>query len=314
MYIQSMKKKKKLIPFRLGLCCQFTDEPIKFRCTTVKYLLRLKKEGRNFLEYLSRIILDNLEALEKTIIFCRDNQIGCFRINSQFLPLFTYPSLKYEIDKLPQGAVIFERFAECKEKAAKQNIRLTFHPDQFVVLNSPREVVRKNSIEELEYHGFVAELLGADTINIHVGGVYGNKNESLERFKENFLLLSDRVKSRLTVENDDHHYTPTDLLFLNKYLKIPIVYDVHHHRCNKDELSIEEASLLCYNTWNREPIFHLSSPLEGWKGKFPYRHHDYINIHDFPLFWFQLSPLTIEIEAKAKELAITKLRQDLLSL
>jgi UV DNA damage endonuclease len=91
---------------------------------------------------------------------------------------------------------------------------------------------------------------------------------------------------------------------------IPLVYDVHHHRCHADGLSVEEATQQAVGTWNREPLFHISSPLAGWDGPQPQRHHDYIELADWPANWDALE-LTVEVEAKAKELAVSRLTQEL---
>jgi len=91
-----------------------------------------------------------------------------------------------------------------------------------------------------------------------------------------------------------------------------LVYDVHHHRCLPDGLSLAEATARARQTWKSEPLFHISSPLEGWDGPKPERHHDYINAADFPKEWLGW-PLTVEVEAKAKELAIARLQRDLMS-
>lgn len=91
---------------------------------------------------------------------------------------------------------------------------------------------------------------------------------------------------------------------------LPLVYDVHHHRCLPDQLTIAEASDAARATWNREPLFHLSSPLSGWGRPRPERHHDYVDPRDFPAAWFGW-PLTVEVEAKAKELAVARLQRAL---
>ena len=91
---------------------------------------------------------------------------------------------------------------------------------------------------------------------------------------------------------------------------VPLVYDAHHHRCLPDGLTVEAVTEAARKTWNREPLFHLSSPIEGWTGPKPERHHDYIDPKDFPSAWFGW-PVTVEIEAKAKELAIARLQADL---
>lgn len=255
---------------------------------------------------LSEICMANAEALQASLQFCANNGIGCFRINSQILPLKTHDDCGYQVCDLPDGDEIIRQFKACGEFASTNDIRTCFHPDQFVVLNSPRPDVADRSIEELEYQSEVAEWVGADVVNIHGGGGYGNKQSALARFARNLERLSDRARSRLTVENDDTTYTPADLLPMCRDEGIPLVYDVHHHRCKQDHLSEEEATEYAIATWDREPMFHISSPIEGWKGPNPKRHHDFIDMKDFPVFWYDLD-LTVEVEAKAKEVAVLKL-------
>jgi len=262
------------------------------------------------LEKLARLCRENAEALQSSLEFCAAHNIGCFRINSQILPLKTHPECGYDMQDLPEGKAIVKLFKQCGQYAREHQIRTCFHPDQFVVLNSPREEVVERSIAELEYQSEVAEWVNADVVNIHGGGAYGDKESALAQFAENFKRLSKRVRSRLTVENDDTTYTPADLLPLCRKIGIPLVYDAHHHRCLPDELSIEEATEQAIQTWDREPMFHISSPLEGWKGPKPHRHHDFINVRDFPDCW-EDRELTVEVEAKAKEQAVLKLMQSL---
>jgi UV DNA damage endonuclease len=119
------------------------------------------------------------------------------------------------------------------------------------------------------------------------------------------------VRSRLTLENDDRVYAPNDLMPVCRDMDIPLVYDVHHHRCLPDGSSVEATSELALGTWNREPLFHLSSPKNGWESGNPRNHHDYIDADDFPSCWTNLD-ITVEVEAKAKELAVLKLKQDLI--
>ena len=293
---------------RLGLCCLFRDQPIRFVTTTATSIGKMKRPDA--LAKLSRLCMENADALLAALHFCSDNGIGCFRVNSQILPIKTHPTCGYEIDDLPECDEIVRRFKECGQFIKKHKLRTCFHPDQFVVMNSPRPDVVEKSVQELEYQAEVAEWIGADVINIHGGGAYGDKPKALADFARNLDRLSSRVRSRLTVENDDKTYTPNDLLPICKATGIPLVYDVHHHRCNPDELSFEQATKKAQATWNREPMFHLSSPIEGWDGPKPERHHDFIDVNDFPKCWNKLD-LTVEVEAKAKELAVLRLRTDL---
>ena len=293
---------------RLGLCCMFRDEPIKFRTTTATANQKLSRSEA--LKKLSALCLSNADALLAALQFSDEHGIGCFRINSQILPLKTHPQCGYEVADLPDGDEIVNRFTGCGLFARQHGIRTCFHPDQFVVLNSPKPEVVASSIKELEYQCEVAEWVGADVVNIHGGGAYGDKPSALAEFVRNLKRLSRRTRKLLTVENDDKTYMPADLLPLCQKTGIPLVYDVHHHRCHQDALTIEEATEQALTTWNRQPLFHISSPLNGWAGPKPERHHDFIDIRDFPECWRDLS-VTVEVEAKAKELAVLKLKRQL---
>jgi len=293
---------------RLGLCCTFRDEPIKFVNTTATAVAKLPRAEA--LAKISRLCLANADALLASLRYCKAHGIGAFRINSQILPLKTHPSLGYDIAELPHGDVITSRFRLCGSYAASNELRLSFHPDQFVVLNSLRPEVVEASLHELEYQAEVAEWVGADVVNIHGGGAFGDKAKALDDFARNMERLSQRVRSRLTVENDDKIYTPSDLLPLCRATGIPLVYDVHHHRCLPDGLSVGEATDAAFATWTREPMTHISSPIESWSGPKPERHHDFIDIGDFPAEW-RGRTMTVEVEAKAKEAAVRKLRADL---
>lgn len=293
---------------RLGLCCTFAEQPIKFRTTTAAALKRLRPAERR--EKLGGLCRANAEALRWALEYCAAHGIGCFRVNSQILPVRTHPEVGYALDDLPDGAAIIAAFRACGEYAVAQNLRTSFHPDQFVVLSSPREAVVMSSLAEIEYQAEVAEWIGADVINVHGGGGYGDKPAALARLRRNLDRLSDRARSRLTLENDDIVYTPSDLLPVCREARLPLVYDVHHHRCLPDTLGETQAAQAAAETWNREPLFHVSSPLEGWRGPNPRRHRDFIDLRDFPADW-QRMDLTVEVEAKAKERAVAKLKQAL---
>lgn len=293
---------------RFGLCCIFREQPIKFRTTTVT---AISKMNRNDAEIkLSALCSTNADSLMEAINFCIGNKIGCFRVTSRILPIKTHDIHGYNLIDLPNGEAILEKFRDCGKFAAKNNIRLCFHPDQFVVLNSQKPEVVENSLKEFEYQAEVAEWIGADVVNIHAGGVFGSKSTALAEFAKNINRLSDRARTRLTVENDDKNYHVSDLLPICRSEGIGLVYDGHHHRCNQDELSIEEATTEAISTWNREPLFHISSPIGGWEGKNPQQHHDFIDVCDFPDCWKDLD-LTVEVEAKAKEVAILQLMESL---
>ena len=293
---------------RWGLCCIFRDAPIKFRRTTAKYSAKLSTDER--MRHLSDICRHNANSLLEALQFCRRNGMNAFRINSQILPLKTHPQLGYEIEDLPQSTDIVNAFKKCKTYCRQHNLRTSFHPDQFILLSSPNPEITRRSIADLRYQAEVAEWVGADVINIHAGGAYGNKNEALKRLVRQIRSLPRYVRRRLTLENDDRLYTPSDLLPVCKKLKIPLVYDLHHHRCLPDGRNVEDTTQQALKTWNREPLFHISSPLCSWQDGNPRNHHDFIDSEDFPESWLNLD-ITVEVEAKAKELAVIKLMRDI---
>src|ERR1700730_6629361 len=118
---------------RLGLCYTFRDQPIRFVTTTAAAIGKMRRPDA--VAKLSRLCLANADALLASLRFCAENEIGCFRINSQILPIKTHHDCGYSIDDLPERDEIIRRFKECGQFARKHDLRTCFHPDQFVVLN-----------------------------------------------------------------------------------------------------------------------------------------------------------------------------------
>jgi len=295
---------------RLGLCCLFKEAPIRFRAATAKVL---KQYGRGeVLARLSALCLENSGSLVAALDEVQRLGFGAFRVCSPLFPLYTHPEVGYRLDDLPQAAEIVATLAQVKARKSQYRLRLSFHPDQFTLLSSPRPEVTAASLEELDYQALLAEQIDADVINIHAGGVYGDKASALSRLEEQIVALPEPVRSRLTLENDDVSYRVADLLPICEKLSIPLVYDVHHHRCNPDGLTVAEATDACLQSWrrvDREPYLHLSSPKQGWQGK-PRPHADFIDVEDFPGEWLDLDA-TLDIEAKAKEVAVKQLMTEL---
>lgn len=290
---------------RLGLCCLFVRAPIRFRTTTAAALLRMPRKSA--LLKLSGLIRHNAESLAAAVQYCAANGIGAFRVNSGILPVKTHPRAGYTLAQLPEAEALLAGLEAAGRLAKHNGIRLSLHPDQFVLLGSEDEAITRSSLDELESQAELAEIIGADVVNIHAGGGYGDKAAALSRLVRRLDMLSGRARSRLTIENDDRVFTPSDLIPFCKCAGIPFVYDVHHHRCLPDGLTIEQAATMAVSTWNREPVFHISSPRNGWNGPHPERHHDYISARDVPRSCPRLR-ITLDVEAKAKELAVKRLR------
>ncbi len=290
---------------RLGLCCTFAKEPVHFRRTTARRVAGLALPARR--EFLREIAADNARALFRAIEWCIAHRVGAFRINSEILPLATHPRVGYRLDDLERSGEIRRTFVDAGKKARAAGMRLSFHPDQFVVPGSLHDGVVHSSLAELEHQASLAELVGAEVITLHGGGAQGGKMAALERLRRNLALLSPRARGRIALENDDRVYTVHDLLPLCLAEGIPLVYDVHHHRCHPDGLSVEEATEACARTWRgREPWAHISSPLGGWRGPDSRRHADFIRPCDVPASWVGRR-MTVDVEAKAKELAVLRL-------
>jgi UV DNA damage endonuclease len=292
-------------PLQLGLCCTFVREPIHFRATTAAYVKRLSPKKRT--AFLRDLVLDNARALVDAIEWCRAHRVAAFRVVSQLLPLYTHPKLGYTLEQIDPAGAILNLLADARKRARCGRVRLSFHPDQFVVPGSVREDVVDRSLVELEYQACVAEWIGAEQITLHGGGAQGGKSAALARLKRNLDRLSRPARERIALENDDRVYTVEDLLPIVRELGAPLVYDVHHHRCNPDHLTVEDATEGAANTWgSRTAWTHLSSPRGGWRAREPRIHADFIDPRDVPSCWLGQN-MTVDVEAKAKELAVLRL-------
>jgi UV DNA damage endonuclease len=292
---------------RWGLCCQFLDAPIRFRQATHRYVSALDASARR--AYLSSIARANAIALAHAVERCHELGIGAFRITSQILPLATHPASGYTLDALDQADVIRGAMRAAGELARLRDVRLSFHPDQFIVLNSEHEHVVRMSLAELELQTEVADLIGADVLCLHGGGAAGGIPAALERLERGIDRLSPRARARIALENDDRTFAVHDLLPLCRRSGVPLTYDAHHHRCHPDGLSVECATSLAAETWaGREQWTHLSSPRDGYAPPAnPRPHADYVNPADFPEAWIGRS-MTIDVEAKAKERAVLAIK------
>lgn len=294
---------------RLGLCCTFLEQPIRFRRTTARYLSGLTPPDR--FDFLRTLLRDNAEALRKAFLFCAEQGIGAFRLSSQIFPVYTHPEMGYRIEELDPEGDIRSAYVEAGALGRAHGLRLSLHPDPFIVLGSPTEAVVRKSVEDIEYHAEVAALVGAEQLTIHGGGGQGGKEASLARLRHNLDRLRPATRALLVLENDDRLYTVADLLPLSRSEEIPLVYDLHHHRCNPDGLGEDEAAEACFATWGaREPWAHVSSPRGGWDVPNPRLHADFVDPADFPRAWVARE-LTVDVEAKAKELAVLRLAEAL---
>lgn len=290
-------------------CINMTLSEQKPKVTTNRSMIKKTFIAKG-LDYASELALENCKDLLKILVWNNNNNIKVFRLSSDIFPWAS----EYEIEDLKDYTKIKETLKRCGDYAKDKNIRITSHPGPFNVLVSPREHVVNNTIKDLEIHGKVFDLLGLsrtpyNKLNIHCNGVYGDKKAAMDRFCDNFNRLSESVKSRLTVENDDKAsmYSVKDLMYIHNKIGIPIVFDYHHHKFNTGGLSEQEALELALSTWapDIKPIVHYSESkqLHESNDKLkPQAHSDYIN--ELPNLYG--NDADVMVEAKAKELSILK--------
>ncbi len=209
------------------------------------------------IQYASQVGLANAKGLLKILQWNVEHGVKVFRVTSDLLPWAS----EYSLESLPDFPEICAVLAE----AGKQPVRVSTHPGPFNKLAGSGATLT-NTIKDLEIHAQIFDIMGLPAshlhkINIHVGGAYGDKAESIKRFAQNFRFLSASAQKRLTVENDDKGglYTVMDLLPIHETTGIPIVFDYFHHKLNPGIQTEEEAFLTAYNTWDVKPVFHYSS-------------------------------------------------------
>lgn len=256
--------------------------------------------------YVGDLALQNLKDLLEVLRWNAQNDIRLFRISSDIIPWHS----EYDIEELPQFKDIESVASAIGRYAADNDIRLTTHPSHFNILASPRESVVQGTIRDLECHGELFDLLGLprtrqSKINIHVGGVYGDKDAALGRFIQNYQRLPESVKTRLTVENDDKAsmYNVGDLLRLYDAVGTPVVFDYHHYIFNDGGMSEEDSLKLAALTWDVTPVVHYSESKRLWEGDVkikPQAHSDLIS--KLPETYGV--DVDVMVEAKSKESAV----------
>lgn len=287
------------------------DSPVRFRAATHAYVSRLTDLERR--QYLAAIAVENAAALVDVLRYCRELAIGAFRIPSGLFPLATHPVSGYGLEALANADDVRAHLIAARDCAAAAGIRLSFHPDQFIVLNSVHETVVASSVAELEWQAELAEVVGADVICLHGGSTFGGADEAIGRLLAGIDRLTPRTRTRLALENDDRCFSAIELLPACLAADVPLVLDAHHHRVLDGGLSIDDATDWALATWGeREPHFHVSSPRAGWGSEDPRPHADYIEPDDVPAYWIALGDrLTVDVEAKAKERAILAIRRQI---
>ena len=252
----------------IGYACQLigvTGSDLS-RCT-----LKYADESR-----LKTVTEHNLKALDLMIDYNIRNQIKLFRISSDIIPFGSHP-----VNSIPWWEEYKEQFNAIGEKIKRGKLRVSMHPGQYTVLNSSDEAVVRRSMEDLIYHDRFLDALGLDQKSkmvLHIGGVYGNKEESGKRFVSHFAQLPDSIKGRLILENDDKNYTVEEVLKIASMTGSPVVFDNLHHALNPSlaKSSEREWILECKKNMEarrRKPENPLFPTVKRGSKRGPFRHH-----------------------------------------
>ena len=272
---------------------------------TKLYSLRLKSAVP---DNLRLVVAKNLAALSAMIDYNIENNILLFRISSDIIPLGSHPAntLAWQAEFAPQ-------LGRIGEKIAKNKIRVSMHPGQYTVLNSPDPLVVSRAVEDLTYHCRFLDALGcglSSKIVLHIGGVYGDKASATARFIQNIKALPKGIRARLVIENDDRSYTVRDVLDISKATGLPVVFDNLHHRLNPPDESSDIYDWIsrCAETWRpidgRQKIHYSESAQNGIRGA----HSATILSESFLQFFSGLPDKNIDImlEVKDKNLSAVK--------
>ncbi len=301
--------------YNLGYACinmGLSNQPKSKRVTTNRSMIRKTFDAKG-LPYASELTLQNCLDLERIIQWNQDNNIKFYRMSSDIAPWHS----EYNLEDLPDFTAIAASLQRAGALAKLYGQRITTHPGPFNKLTSPTPHVVTNTIVDLENHGKIFDLMGLPRtpyakINIHVGAHYNNKPMAIDNFCRNFERLSDAVRSRLTVENDDKpSLYSTKELYDDVYSRIgiPIVFDYHHHKFCDGGQDEEEALLTACTTWGDiRPVVHYSQSRSVEHNDPKIRANAHSDSYWTPINLYDLD-LDVMLECKHKEIGLYKMRE-----
>jgi UV DNA damage endonuclease len=275
---------------------------------------KLPKQER--MEKLKAVAAENLHHTKRILYYNIAHEIELYRLSSSLVPLATHPEVMWDF-----VTPFKKEWTELGKIMKQNNMRTSFHPNQFTLFTSPREEVTTNAIKDMEFHYAMLEAMGVvnqSVINIHIGGAYGDKEETLKRFHKNIIGLPTSIKKITTLENDDKTYNVEETLLACEKEGMAMVLDYHHYMANSGEVKLPDYLPRIFNTWENSklvPKVHLSSP----KSDSAFRSHaDFVSI-EFVLPFLKMAKelnqnFDIMIEAKQKNLAMHQLVEDIVSI
>ena len=289
---------------KLSLCCISNilgEQGIKFRTMTYKTFSSMPRADA--LAKLSKIVHNNFHVTRKIMQFCDEQGIKGYRVSSDLLPVLNHPDVMMKMEDLPEYGFIEYEINSIKRYLSASNLKVSAHPSEYITLTTDDPKAIANSILDLETHAMIFDLFGlpqdySAPLNIHCRKD-GDPTEISTKFMKNYELLSDSVKSRLVIENNDNASGVWSIENLNKYFydkyKIPITFDNLHHKMLPGNYSEEEAFTVSYCTWPVIPIFHYSEGKENTRAHCDMATNLPPN-YSSDVYW--------EVELKSKDIAI----------
>ncbi|HAA33054.1 MAG TPA: UV DNA damage repair endonuclease UvsE [Cyanobacteria bacterium UBA8553] len=289
----------------LGLVCITASKDVRYRTITRKRLLQFSESEQE--DILRNLYKENLQRLNQAIDFCIANEIKLYRITSNLFPFADTELGEKVLNELN------EELLQTGNRAAAVDIRIVVHPDQFVVLSSDNPEVVANSIKILTYQAMVMDKLGQPRSPWAMIEIHGGKSDRSQRLVEVIRNLSEEIRSRLALENDEYAYSAEEILAVCRQAGVPMVFDAHHHVIHEgldsyDDPSVAQMQAQARTTWPLPEwqLVHISNGREAFSDR---NHSDLITVMPSS---YSTAPW-IEVEAKLKEEAIAKLREEWLS-
>lgn len=276
----------------------------------------------------------SLAYLRDIFEYLRSQRIHMYRISSDLAPYLTHPDLPQFHRQIEECAAELEAVGQL---ARQIGLRLSFHPSQYVILNSPDEALVAKSALDLNAEAEMLERMGLGpeaVVITHVGGVYEGHERARERFVRHFERLPETTRRRLVLENDDERFGVADTLWIHDRAGLRLVFDnLHHHNHNPERMPLREALAACLATWppGVAPKVHFSSPRtemrvverknaasgrkeQALQAPLWTNHSDYVHPFEFIALVREargLPEFDVMLEVKAKDLALLRLREDL---
>jgi UV DNA damage endonuclease len=257
-------------------------------------------------ERLTGAVGNNLNCLTRILAYNDRYGLMFFRISSDTVPFASHPVCTFD------WAVHFKKELRSIGRFIKdKRMRVSMHPDQFVLINAIKDDVVERSIKELEYHCALLDGIGLDRtakVQIHVGGVYGDKGQSIKRFVECYKALDDRVRGRLVIENDDRLYSLRDCLTVHERTGIPVLFDAFHHSILNHGEHLREAIELSAQTWGRQDGVPMVDYSHQKKGHRSGAHSDSLDLTRFRRFVSATEGLDFDLMLEIKDKETSALR------